>query len=102
VRCYYAGAVNGGSAYLKMANTIKKWVDADATNGFVPDWHDESYLNKYLALNPPTISLDPSYCYPENEYAAKQWRLKKFTPKIVCLYKDNKYIENRDTVQEVG
>ena len=100
--CYYAGAVNGGSLYLKMAHTIKNWIDQDAAYDFVPDWHDESYLNKYLAFNPPTISLDPSYCFPDNATHVKHWGLTKFTPKIMCLYKESRYTEDRDIIQEAG
>lgn len=101
VMSYYAGAVNGGSEYLKMASVIKKWVDNDSEYGFVPEWHDESYLNKYLALNPPDIALDPSYCYPDNAMHAIDWGINKLSPKIICLYKKNKYTESRDTIQEV-
>jgi histo-blood group ABO system transferase len=65
---YFAGGFNGGKRdrYLEMAQAVKEMVDADAANGIIAEWHDESYMNRYLASNPPTVILDPSYCYPES------------------------------------
>jgi len=65
---YYAGGFNGGKSneFLKMAEEIVVWRKEDEKNGLIPVWHDESYLNKYLYINPPTKSLTPSYCYPES------------------------------------
>lgn len=95
---YYAGAVNGGSKYLDMAETICKWIDMDSENGFVPQWHDETYLNKYLAYNPPDVSLDPSYCYPDNIIHSQYWGIQRMKPKIICLTKEDSYVNGRDSV----
>lgn len=81
---YYAGGFNGGSktGFLKMAETISNWRKEDEKNNIIPVWHDESYLNKYLYINPPTNQLSPSYCYPES------WEL-PFSKKLLALDKDN-------------
>lgn len=64
---YFAGGFVGGSTaeFLKMSNTISLWRQTDASKGIIPVWHDESLLNKYYLLHPPTVVLDPSYCHPE-------------------------------------
>lgn len=81
---YYAGGFNGGksSEFLKMANTIVSWRKEDELNGLIPVWHDESYLNKYMYLNPPTKALTPSYCYPES------WDL-PFEKRLLALDKNH-------------
>lgn len=89
---YYCGGFNGGAglAYLKMAETIARNVDADAANGVIAKWHDESHLNKYLMDNPPTKTLSPSYCYPSNErrqWFIDRWGGQDFERKIVCIDK---------------
>lgn len=64
---YYAGGLSGGStqAYLQLCETIRSWVDKDASSHIIPIWHDESLINKYFLDNPPALSLSPSYLYPE-------------------------------------
>lgn len=66
-RAYYAGGFNGGRAerFLDMSREIKGWIDDDLSRGIVAVWHDESFLQKYLAGNPPTVELTPAYCYQE-------------------------------------
>ncbi len=80
---YYCGGFNGGksAAYLEMAEAIKRNVDIDESKGVLAKWHDESYLNKYLADNPPAKVLSSDYCYPEPELHVP------CIPKIVCLDK---------------
>lgn len=67
-RGYYCGGFNGGKkdVYLKMGETVRANIDADAAKGIVAVWHDESHWNKYLTRHPPTTILSPSYCYPES------------------------------------
>jgi histo-blood group ABO system transferase len=91
IQKYYAGGFNGGSDYLKMARIIREWVTGDRKWGFIPEHHDEAYLNKYLSLNIPDVELTPSYCYPETKQEISDYGLKKLRPKIVCLFKDSKY-----------
>ena len=83
VQNYYCGGFNGGtsSAYLEMAGAIAAAVDEDEDRGIIAKWHDESHLNKYLAIHPPTKILTSDYCYPEPELD------KPNQAKIVCLDK---------------
>jgi len=69
VKTYYCGGFNGGTskAYLEMAESIQRGVEQDERNHIMAVWHDESHLNKYLEINPPTRILDSSYGYPETE-----------------------------------
>lgn len=80
---YFAGGFNGGKRdkFMAMAIQIRAWVDDDLRRGIVAKWHDESYLNKYMTSQSPTV-LDPSYCYQE------ELRL-PFPRKLVALYKNH-------------
>lgn len=86
---YYAGGFNGGSSkeFLKMAKTIVSWRKEDECNGLIPVWHDESYLNKYMYINPPTKVLTPSYCYPES------WNI-PFEKLLLALNKNHNEMRN--------
>ena len=66
---YYAGGFVGGEThhFLEMAFSISCRIDFDIENGLMPRWHDESVLNKQLAEGGPTVTLSPSYCYPDND-----------------------------------
>jgi histo-blood group ABO system transferase len=85
---YYAGGFNGGivEEFLKMSRTISNNIDIDKQNNIIALWHDESYLNRYLLDNPPTLELSPAYCYPEN------WSI-SFEKKILAL--DKNHVEIR-------
>lgn len=81
---YYAGGFQGGrtDVYLKACRTIAENVAKDEANGITAVWHDESHWNRYLFEHPPTLELDPGYCYPES------WTL-PFERKILALDKDH-------------
>jgi len=66
-KAYYAGGFNGGRAgrFLEMSEQIKGWIDSDLTKGIVAVWHDESYLQRYMTGNQPSVELSPAYCYQE-------------------------------------
>jgi Glycosyltransferase family 6 len=83
VHQYFCGGFNGGTsaAYLDMAEAIREGVDYDTANGLTARWHDESHLNKYLSLYPPTKILPVDYCYPEPDLNQPN------KAKIVCLEK---------------
>ena len=86
---YYAGGFNGGKSdqFLKMSNTIVSWRKEDEANGIIPIWHDESYMNKYMFLTPPTKALTPSYCYPES------WHI-PFEKRLLALDKNHSEMRN--------
>lgn len=69
--CYYAGGFNGGEreAFLEMARRIADQVNRDLKKGYIAVWHDESHLNRYLIDYEPTVILNPSYCFPEADWA---------------------------------
>lgn len=87
---YFAGGFVGGEtgAFLRMAETIRRNVDADAARGITAIWHDESHLNRYLFDNPPAKVLTPSYCHA---YYRRTWReagyAEDFEPKISVIEK---------------
>lgn len=68
---YYAGGFVGGErrAFLNLAASIAAQIDTDAAAGITAVWHDESHLNCQFALYPPTVTLSPSYCYPDDASA---------------------------------
>lgn len=65
---YYAGGFVGGTraAFLDLAHGIVNQIEQDDRNGITARWHDESHLNRQLALLPPTRTLSPSYCFPDD------------------------------------
>jgi len=86
---YYAGGFQGGVsyAYLEAVKQMAEWIEDDKKRCVIAVWHDESHWNKYLYLNPPTLELSPSYCYPES------WKL-PFKKKILALDKNHKEIRS--------
>jgi histo-blood group ABO system transferase len=95
---YYAGGFNGGKPenFLGMAETIVENINRDFDNGIIAEWHDESHMNRYLIDNPPTLELNPSYCFPEGadengaptKYYPYGWKV-PFPPKIMALQKNH-------------
>jgi histo-blood group ABO system transferase len=71
---YFAGGFNGGArdVFIDMARSICGAIKKDEAWGHVAQWHDESHLNKYLVEHPPTVVLDPSYCFPKDAVWAAQ------------------------------
>jgi histo-blood group ABO system transferase len=88
-KTYYAGGFNGGKTevFMRMAEHIANNVNKDLENGVVALWHDESHMNRYLIDNPPTISLDPNYCFAEEFIGSSQYPYKD--PKIIALKKNH-------------
>lgn len=81
---YYAGGFQGGSTarYLSACRELSERIDVDEANGITAVWHDESHWNRYLFEHPPTVELDPGYCYPES------WNL-PFERKVLALDKNH-------------
>jgi histo-blood group ABO system transferase len=88
---YYAGGFNGGKAanFLKMSETISNNIGEDINKGYVAVWHDESHMNRYFIDNPPSVILDPSYCFPKDAEWAKEHPYRA-TKKLCALEKDHK------------
>ena len=87
---YCCGGFVGGerAEFLRLAESIRAGVDADARRHLTAVWHDESHLNRYLIDRPPDVMLPPSYCYPEDDrhYIQRIWP-DRYEPKIVALRK---------------
>lgn len=56
---YVQGAFYGGKtkAFLKMTNELNSKTEDDLKNNFVAIWHDESFLNRYVANNNDIIQI---------------------------------------------
>lgn len=65
---YFQGCVWGGkkSAFHALVTTLAKLVRDDLQKGTIPTWHDESYLNFYLAQH-PCKALPPTYAWPQHQ-----------------------------------
>ncbi len=81
---YFAGGFHGGNSkeFLKLVHTMLTNINEDLENGVVAVWHDESHLNRYFIDNPPTVILNPSYCYPES------WKL-PYHKRLLALDKNH-------------
>jgi len=86
---YYCGGFIGGKrlAMKVLAQHIVKIIDADATIGTHPEWHDESAINRILATYPPETTLTPSYCYPADDSYYKTFWTESYIPRLVALDK---------------
>ena len=87
VKQYYCGGFNGGSKYLEIAKVITSWVNIDQKHHYTPNWHDESYLNKFLTINVPDIVLSPEYCMPETMRERRVYGIAHMKPKIIAITK---------------
>ena len=52
-------------SFMEMSETIASRVNHDLGRDVVALWHDESHMNRYFIDNPPTLSLNPNYCFAE-------------------------------------
>lgn len=86
---YYAGGFVGGRCdrFLDLSRRIKDGIDRDDEQGIVAVWHDESHLNAQLAKTPPTLTLPPSFCYPDNDSAYLRTWPERYERKLVAVDK---------------
>lgn len=90
---YYAGGFQGGKSakYIEAMKGTEDLIDEDENKrNYRAIWNDESYWNKYLFMNPPSLVLSPSYIYPDSlikEYYEPKWGC-SYPPKLVTLTKD--------------
>ncbi len=87
-RYYFAGGFYGGEreAFLHILKTNIDRIDIDLKRGIIALWHDESHWNRYCIDFPPSVILNPSYCYPES------WQL-PYPKKLIAL--DKNHVEFR-------
>ncbi len=85
---YYAGGFNGGKTtrFMEMAEVIADRVNKDLEKDVIALWHDESHMNRYMIDNPPTLELNPEYCYAE-EFIGSNYPFQH--PKIIALKKNH-------------
>jgi len=86
---YYQNCFQGGSSreFISMSKKIIEWVEEDLRKNIIVLWHDESYMNRYMINNPPSLVLDSGYAYPE------KWNI-PFEKKIIHLDKNNNKIRS--------
>ena len=86
---YFAGGFYGASreAFHHIIKTNIRCIDDDLSKGLIAVWHDESHWNRYCIDFPPTVTLNPSYCYPE------AWQL-NYPKKLLALDKNHQEIRN--------
>jgi hypothetical protein len=87
---YYCGGFVGGQHddMHVLSSQIALRIDKDEAAQMVPVWHDESALNSILAINPPSLTLSPAYCHPDQDGYYRQivWT-EDYPRKIVALDK---------------
>ena len=91
---YYQNAFNGGKTknFLSYCQSTALMIDQDIAQNITAEIYDESYMNKYMLKNPPTIELSPSYCYPQDFTYASQ--VAEFEPKIIALDKNHEFMRS--------
>jgi hypothetical protein len=64
---YYQNCFQGGEGkqFLDMCKTLRNMCEEDLRKNYIALWHDESYMNKYMVANLPTLVLPPTYAQPE-------------------------------------
>lgn len=106
---YVGGGFYGGKTHLfkMMCNLMFLYIENDKLKGITPIWHDESALNKFVAVNSEMVHvLPPTYHYCEYEpgqlnpymqqlwdekakFIENEWNIKPpFRPKIIFIDKN--------------
>jgi histo-blood group ABO system transferase len=88
---YFCGGFFGGEreAFLDIVRTTSERVDEDLANDIVAVWHDESHWNRYCIDYPPTVILNPSYCFPQGSKLP-------FVPRLIALNKNHQDMRFND------
>jgi hypothetical protein len=65
---YYQNCFQGGEGkeFLNMCKYLRDQIEEDLRKNYIALWHDESYMNKYMVSNPPSLILPPTYAQPES------------------------------------
>jgi len=69
---YYQGCFWGGKSanFCDLIKNLSRMVNVDLSLGNIPIWHDESYLNKYLATR-VCEALPPTFAWPESQISTQ-------------------------------
>jgi hypothetical protein len=76
---YWQGCFWGGQreAVLILSKELEKRTNIDLKNGIIPEWHDESQLNKYFIENKKDVfTYSPLYAYPKKRPIQKPFKKK--------------------------
>lgn len=95
---YYGGGFFGGNRdeFFKLCDWCEAGIDKDIANHVIPKHNDETAMNAYFSIHPPTREMTPDYHFPENwqYFSERCWGGKKpFTPTILLLDKFKKESE---------
>lgn len=65
---YYQGCFWGGksNSFSQLIQSLTNQVDQDLKRASIPIWHDESYLNSYMAAH-TCYALSPAYAWPQGD-----------------------------------
>ena len=54
------------SEFVNMCKLLRNNIEENLRDNYIALWHDESYMNRYMIDNPPTVILPPTYAQPES------------------------------------
>lgn len=107
---YYGGGFFGGNReqFFNLCRWCEAGITTDITHEIIPRNNDETALNAYMSIHPPTLELDPSYHFPQECAEDKpEWEQDKqhfiqncwngqnpFRPKILLLKKKHEEVRN--------
>jgi hypothetical protein len=65
---YYCGGFFGGKSesFIRMSKEIRDNINDDLRRNIIAVWHDESHINKYFYINPPSVTLDHPFAVAES------------------------------------
>jgi hypothetical protein len=87
---YYQNCFQGGETeeFITMCISLRNKIEEDLRKNYIALWHDESYMNRYMNDNRPTLVLPSIYAYPQN------WNL---GPVKKIIHLDKNHLEMRKT-----
>lgn len=109
-RKYYGGGFFGGNReeFWKLCRWCESGITTDVGHDIIPVHNDETAMNAYFSIHPPTLELTPEYHYPEECQSDKpEWQADKnhfinncwnggnpFSPKILLLKKNHEEVRS--------
>lgn len=104
---YYGGGFFGGNRdeFFRLCEWCDAGITTDLSRNIIPVHNDETAMNAYFTLKPPTLELTPEYHYPEecqsdnpewqeskNYFINNCWGGQNFNPKILLLKKKHEEV----------